>query len=134
MTSADETIRRIETATGWNQRIAQIRLIPQRHGTEEHVGIFAAVARALYLPPRCTAIRHRLEERAAECTQKTLKKCVPGRFISRSTAREAPLNSWPSRYRVLERAAASETVCAFARAMMPSNRCKHSFFGLPTWT
>ena len=50
MTTADETIHRIETATGWYQRIAQIRLIPQRHGTGEHIGIFAAVARALYLP------------------------------------------------------------------------------------
>lgn len=50
MATTDETIHRIVTAPGWNQRIAQIRLIPQRHGTGEHVGIFAAVARELYLP------------------------------------------------------------------------------------
>ena len=50
MATPDETIDRIVAAPGWNQRIAQIRLIPQRHGTGEHVGIFAAVARELYLP------------------------------------------------------------------------------------
>jgi len=46
----EETIGRIVSATEWNHRIAQIRLIPQHHGTGEHVGIFASVARALYLP------------------------------------------------------------------------------------
>ena len=50
MPTIDETIDRIVSATEWNQRIAQVRLIPQHHGTGEHVGIFAAVARALYLP------------------------------------------------------------------------------------
>ena len=34
----------------WAQRIAQIRLIPQRHGTEDHVGIYAAIAKTLYMP------------------------------------------------------------------------------------
>jgi hypothetical protein len=49
VTTAEETIERIVEAPGWNQRIAQIRLIPQRHGTGEHAGIYAAVARELYL-------------------------------------------------------------------------------------
>ena len=49
MPTSEETINRIATAAGWNQRIAQIRLIPQHHGTGEHVGIYAAVARRLYL-------------------------------------------------------------------------------------
>ncbi len=50
MPTTEETVNRIVTTAGWNQRVAQIRLIPQHHGTGEHVGIFAAVARALYLP------------------------------------------------------------------------------------
>jgi hypothetical protein len=45
----DETVDRIGAAAGWNQRIAQIRLIPQHHGTGEHAAIYAAVARRLYL-------------------------------------------------------------------------------------
>lgn len=48
--AADDTVDRIVSAPGWNQRVAQIRLIPQRHGTGEHAGIFAAIARLLYLP------------------------------------------------------------------------------------
>lgn len=48
--AADDTVDRIVSAPGWNQRIAQIRLIPQLHGTGEHAEIFAAVARLLYLP------------------------------------------------------------------------------------
>ena len=50
MPEAEETVRRIVEASGWNQRVAQIRLIPQRHGTGEHSRIFAEVARLLYLP------------------------------------------------------------------------------------
>jgi hypothetical protein len=46
----DETVDRIVSAPEWNQRIAQIRLIPQHHGIGEHVGIYASVARSLYLP------------------------------------------------------------------------------------
>lgn len=48
--TSEETLAGIVNATGWNQRIAKIRLIPQRHGTGEHTGIYAAVARTLYLP------------------------------------------------------------------------------------
>lgn len=50
MTDAGETIERIIEASGWNQRVAQIRLIPQHHGTGEHARIFAEIARMLYLP------------------------------------------------------------------------------------
>ena len=49
MHTIEETVEHIVAATGWNQRIAQIRLIPQHHGTGEHVGIYATVARRLYL-------------------------------------------------------------------------------------
>ncbi len=44
------TIQAILTAPTWTQRIQQIRLVPQRHGTEEHGTIYAAVARELYMP------------------------------------------------------------------------------------
>jgi hypothetical protein len=50
MTDASKTIERIVEAPNWNQRVAQIRLIPQRHGTGEHSHIFAEIARLLYLP------------------------------------------------------------------------------------
>jgi hypothetical protein len=46
----EETIARIIEAQTWDQRIAQIRLIPQRHGTSEHSAIYAEVARAAYVP------------------------------------------------------------------------------------
>jgi hypothetical protein len=46
----EATINAILAAASWTQRIQQIRLIPQRHGTGEHPGIYAAVARALYMP------------------------------------------------------------------------------------
>jgi hypothetical protein len=48
--SIDETVQAILDAETWAQRIAQIRLVPQRHGTGEHVAIFAEVARRLYVP------------------------------------------------------------------------------------
>lgn len=50
MTDASGTIERIVEAPNWNQRVAQIRLIPQHHGTGEHARIFAEIARLLYLP------------------------------------------------------------------------------------
>ncbi len=50
MPTAKETIERIVEAPGWDQRVAQIRLIPQHHGTGEHAQIFAEVARLLYVP------------------------------------------------------------------------------------
>jgi hypothetical protein len=45
-----DTINAILAAETWTQRVQQIRLIPQRHGTGDHVTIYAAVARALYMP------------------------------------------------------------------------------------
>jgi hypothetical protein len=48
--TVQNTIRAILDAGSWTQRIQQIRLVPQRHGTGEHGAIFAAVARDLYLP------------------------------------------------------------------------------------
>lgn len=44
------TIQAILDAKTFTQRIQQIRLVPQRHGTEEHSAIYAAVARELYMP------------------------------------------------------------------------------------
>ena len=46
----ETTIQAILDAGTWSQRIQQIRLIPQRHGTEHHSSIYAAVARDLYMP------------------------------------------------------------------------------------
>jgi hypothetical protein len=48
--TVQSTIDAILAAETWTQRIAQIRLVPQRHGTGDHVGIYAAVARSLYMP------------------------------------------------------------------------------------
>lgn len=48
--TAQETIDRIVQAESWDQRVAQIRLVPQRHGTGEHPAIFAEVARQAYVP------------------------------------------------------------------------------------
>jgi hypothetical protein len=45
-----DTITKIAAAHNWDQRIAQIRLIPQNHGTNEHPSIYAEVARLLYVP------------------------------------------------------------------------------------
>lgn len=46
----DTTIKAILGAETWTQRVQQIRLVPQRHGTGDHGAIYAAVARALYMP------------------------------------------------------------------------------------
>lgn len=50
MPTVKETIARIVGATTWDQRVAQIRLIAQRHGTGEHARIFAQIARKAYVP------------------------------------------------------------------------------------
>lgn len=50
MPTTDETIERIVSAPTWDDRIARIRQIPARHGTNEHTGILAEVARQLYVP------------------------------------------------------------------------------------
>lgn len=48
--TVQDTIDTILAADSWAQRIAQIRLVPQRHGTGDHGAIYAAVARSLYMP------------------------------------------------------------------------------------
>ena len=50
MPSITQTVKSIVEAPDWNKRVAQIRLIPQRHGTGEHIPIYAEVARELYVP------------------------------------------------------------------------------------
>lgn len=48
--SAAETVGRIADASTWDERVARIRQVPQRHGTDEHAAIYAAVARQVYVP------------------------------------------------------------------------------------
>lgn len=50
MASTEETVARIVAAGTWDQRVAQIRLVPQVHGTGDHARIFAEVARQAYVP------------------------------------------------------------------------------------
>lgn len=50
MVDVATTIAKITGAKSWNQRIAQIRLVPQNHGTGDHARIFAQVAREVYVP------------------------------------------------------------------------------------
>ncbi len=46
----ETTINAILAAETWTQRVHQIRLVPQRHGTGDYTAIYAAVARHLYMP------------------------------------------------------------------------------------
>lgn len=48
--SVEETVAKIVDAATWDQRVAQIRLVAQNHGTGEHASIFAQVAREAYVP------------------------------------------------------------------------------------
>ncbi len=50
MPSVEETVARIVDAASWDQRVAQIRLVAQHHGTADHPRIFAEVARQGYVP------------------------------------------------------------------------------------
>lgn len=50
MPTIEETIAKIVGAPTWDQRIAQIRLIPQHHGTGDQPQIHAAVAKRIYVP------------------------------------------------------------------------------------
>jgi len=50
MPSLAETVEYIITATTWDERVARLRLVPQRHGTDDQPAIRAAVARRLYVP------------------------------------------------------------------------------------
>ncbi len=50
MRAIEATVQQIAEATTWDLRIARIRQVPQRHGTDEHAAIYAEVARSLYVP------------------------------------------------------------------------------------
>jgi len=48
--SISDTVANVVAADTWDQRVARIRLIPQRHGTAEHQAIHAQIAREIYVP------------------------------------------------------------------------------------
>lgn len=50
MPSIEQTIQDILQASTWDKRVAQIRLVSQRHGTAAHAQIWAEVAREGYVP------------------------------------------------------------------------------------
>lgn len=50
MVTVDETVQRIVSASSWDQRVAQIRLVGQNHGTGQFQEIYARVAREVYVP------------------------------------------------------------------------------------
>jgi len=50
VTAADQTVEAIVGAADWNARVARIRQIPQRHGTDEHASLYAAIAKRIYVP------------------------------------------------------------------------------------
>jgi hypothetical protein len=45
-----QTVDDIVGAKAWDERVARMRLIPGRHGTDEHAMIYADVAKQLYVP------------------------------------------------------------------------------------
>lgn len=49
MSAMEDTVERIVSAQTWDQRVARLRQIPARHGTDEHPEIYAQVARQLYV-------------------------------------------------------------------------------------
>jgi hypothetical protein len=49
MATVEDTVSKIIEAPTWNQRIAEIRLIPEKHGIGEHQRIYALVAQRLYV-------------------------------------------------------------------------------------
>lgn len=50
MAAIDATVRLIVDASDWAKRIQLIRQIPERHGTAEHIDVYAAIAKELYVP------------------------------------------------------------------------------------
>ena len=50
MARVEDTINLIVGATTWDERVNRMRQIPARHGTNEHAGIHAKVAKLLYVP------------------------------------------------------------------------------------
>lgn len=49
MPTTEDTIDRIVSAQNWDLRVARVRQIPARHGTDEHSEIYAELARRLYV-------------------------------------------------------------------------------------
>lgn len=50
MTTVAETVAAVTGAKTWDQRVAEFRLIPQRHGKNDEPAVFAQLARNLYVP------------------------------------------------------------------------------------
>lgn len=50
MASIEKTVEDICSASTFDARIAEIRKIPGKHGTDDRPAIFAQVARELYVP------------------------------------------------------------------------------------
>jgi hypothetical protein len=48
--TVEETVNLIASAGTWNERVNRIRQVPARHGTDEHPGIHAQIAKLLYVP------------------------------------------------------------------------------------
>jgi hypothetical protein len=49
MSTTEETVEHVVSAQTWDQRVARVRQIPARHGTDEHAEIYAQIARQLYV-------------------------------------------------------------------------------------
>ncbi|WP_139738512.1 hypothetical protein [Actinomyces wuliandei] len=50
MATVEETVNAIISTGSWDERVAQMRLVAQRHGTAEHTKIYAEVANQVYVP------------------------------------------------------------------------------------
>lgn len=50
MPSVADTVKLINEAPSWDERVNRVRQIPARHGTDEHAAIYAQVAKTLYVP------------------------------------------------------------------------------------
>lgn len=50
MATIEETVQHVLEASSWDERVARIRLVPSRHGTDEHGDIYARIAEQAYVP------------------------------------------------------------------------------------
>lgn len=50
MPTVDDSVEAIIDAPTWDDRVAQIRLVPARHGTDDQTRIYARLARLVYVP------------------------------------------------------------------------------------
>ena len=50
MAAIQDTVDLIVNAKTWTERVARLRQVPQRHGTDEHATIYAQIATQLYVP------------------------------------------------------------------------------------